>query len=304
MSLVDVRMNEKEELPHYHAIDKDNYTISRSREETHHNGHHHIHRSHEVLFVESGRAKYSINGIEFIVEPGDILSIGATEHHKYIVVDVPFQRYGFTIKPAYFRNIVPIIDLEKVFQTPTIENYEKFNKRINPETFSIIIALLKMLKTEQQSIGIYRAPMERGLIAQLTILLYRNFGYKQTDSPMPSIYKQMLEIKEYITTHYEEDLSLKFLADKFYLHSATISKNFPKYCGQNLNKYINQVRISEATKLLETTNENIVNIAYQCGYENEATLLRQFKQIMEISPARYRKDIIEYTNIIKNNKTD
>ena len=84
------------------------------------------------------------------------------------------------------------------------------------------------------------------------------------------------------------------LSELFYLHPATISREFNKYSGKNLVKYINAVRICEAAKLLENTNETVTVIAAKCGYDSVNTFLRQFKSVMETTPLQYRKSIMEW----------
>ena len=77
----------------------------------------------------------------------------------------------------------------------------------------------------------------------------------------------MLEIKEYIDVHFNEELNLNMLGEKFFLHPTTISKDFTKYCGYNLNKYINTVRVCEAASLLENNSDSVAVIAERCGYD-------------------------------------
>lgn len=101
----------------------------------------------------------------------------------------------------------------------------------------------------------------------------------------------MREIKEYIDTHFQERLTLKTLSSRFYLHPTTISKEFRRCCGHNLNKYINTVRICRAASLLETGTDSVAEIAVKCGYESENTFLRQFRSIMEMSPLQYMKSV-------------
>ena len=105
---------------------------------------------------------------------------------------------------------------------------------------------------------------------------------------------RMLEIKEYIDVHFNEELNLNMLGEKFFLHPTTISKDFTKYCGYNLNKYINTVRVCEAASLLENSSDSVAVIAERCGYDSVNTFLRQFKSIMDVSPLQYRKSAHEW----------
>lgn len=99
----------------------------------------------------------------------------------------------------------------------------------------------------------------------------------------------MNELKHYIDTHYQEDLSLSNLSKIFYLQPGTISKNFRQIWGKNINRYINSVRITNAVHILDKSDISITELAEMVGYENVNTFLRQFKEKMDVSPLQYRK---------------
>ena len=254
---------------------------------------HHIHNSCEFLFIEEGAAYYDIDGVSYYVQAGDILTIGAMQHHRRVIDKLPFKRYGLTIKPTYYKSLALEDDLLQVFETREVEYFNQHCKAIAPEVFEELVLLLKMLREEQTEHHPFRSRMERALIAQTMIRLFRIFGLKREHTSLTAVHAAMLEIKEYIQENYREPLNLKVLSGQFFLHPATISKEFHKYCAQSLNKYINSVRISAAAKLLENTNDSIGKIAEDCGFESENTFLRQFKSRMEISPTIYRKTFRE-----------
>lgn len=99
----------------------------------------------------------------------------------------------------------------------------------------------------------------------------------------------MNEIKAYIDLHYHEELSLSKLSKQFFLQPNTISKNFRKIWGKNINYYINSVRITNAVKILDTENISITELSERVGYDNVNTFLRQFKEKMDVSPLQYKK---------------
>ena len=282
-------------------FDKYNYDVSWTCDDWYDNMHH-IHNSCEFLFVEEGAATYYINKQAYYVEAGDILTIEAQHHHRRVIDKVPFKRYGLTIKPTYYKGLMLDADLMKVFETPSVEYFNENCKAIAPGVFDELVILLKMLKEEQKQSKPFSSNLERALLVQLTILLFRAFGLKRDKMPLTSIQATMLEIKEYISANYEKELTLKTLSEKFFLHPSTISKEFHKYCDQSLNKYINAARISASTKMLENTNDSIGEIAGRCGFESENTFLRQFKGIMEMSPTSYRKMFRELREEANNDK--
>lgn len=298
---MEIKINDYDEPDHFQAICEDNYNISRTCEYEK-NEMHHIHNSCEILFMEEGAADYYISGKKYHVEPYDILVIGSMEHHLRRIDRLPFSRYGFTLKPTYLRSVIVDEDLLKVFTTPTPETFEHHYKQIDPAIFARIIEMLCELKEEAEVHKPFRSQIERTVITQFAVILFRAFQFKRNDGGVTLSNTRMLEIKEYIDLHFNEELNLKFLSEKFFLHPSTISKEFARCCGYNLNKYLNTVRVCEAANMLENNNDSVTEIAEKCGYDSVNTFLRQFKAIMEVSPLQYRKSVREWWEASKKSR--
>lgn len=296
-----IKINDYDEPDHFRAICEDNYNISRTCEYEK-NEMHHIHNSCEILFIEDGAADYYVSGKKYHVEPYDILVIGSMEHHLRRIDRLPFSRYGFTIKPTYLRSVILDEDLLKVFITPSPDVFADHYKCVAPAAFERIIEMLSALKDEEEIHKPFRSQIERTVITQIAVILFRVFQFKRDDGGNTPSNARMLEIKEYIDMHFDEKLNLNILSEKFFLHPSTISKEFARYCGYNLNKYINTVRVCEAAKMLENNNNSVSEIAEKCGYDSINTFLRQFKAIMEVSPLQYRKSVHEWWEVSKKSR--
>lgn len=298
---MEIKINDYEEPEHFRAICEDNYNISRTCEYEK-NEMHHIHNTCEILFVEDGAADYYISGKKYHVEPYDILVIGAMEHHLRRIDRLPFLRYGLTVKPTYFRSIILDEDLLKVFTTPSSELFVRYYKKIDPVVFNRILDLLRELKEEDVVHKPFRSQIQRTVITQIAVILFRALQFKRNESSMAASKARMLEIKEYIDGHFSEEINLNVLSEKFFLHPSTISKEFNRCCGYNLNKYINTVRVCEAASMLESNNDTVTEIAERCGYDSVNTFLRQFKSIMEVSPLQYRKSVREWWEVSRKSR--
>ncbi len=95
-------------------------------------------------------------------------------------------------------------------------------------------------------------------------------------------------VKQYIRTHYMEDLSLSCLADKVYLSPQYLSTMFSQATGTSLNHYIRDVRIKRGKELLLTTNMKIADIGKVIGYSNIPYFCRIFQEECGQSPEKYR----------------
>lgn len=291
---MDINVNNNYEPDHLKALCEDNCYISRTCEYER-NTMHHIHNSCEILFATQGVVDYSILGNRYKLEPGDILVISPMHHHVRIIKELPYDRYGLTVLPGYCRSFIFDINLLRVFETPTPEEYEKRCKHIDPVIFLQLISLLKQIYGENNPDLAMCTDMQRLLIHQIAILLYRAFRYDELDDIAdPFQNERMQKIKEYINDHYSEPITLDMLSKLFFMHPTNICKYFSKYCGFKLHRYINTVRVCQAVKLLEHTNMSMVVIAEQTGFGSISTFLKQFKEITSSSPLQYRKKYREY----------
>lgn len=98
------------------------------------------------------------------------------------------------------------------------------------------------------------------------------------------------EIKQYIHTHYGDDLTRGDLAEIVYLNPDYLARLFKKETGVSLGSYVIQVRIAAAKHLLETTHHSVYTIANKVGYTNYSYFSKLFKQEVGLPPNEYKKD--------------
>ncbi len=64
---------------------------------------------------------------------------------------------------------------------------------------------------------------------------------------------------------------------------------FFAHTGFNVMEYVRFCRMKKATRLLRTTNRDILDIALSCGYESHESFTRAFKRQYGVNPTEYRK---------------
>lgn len=98
-----------------------------------------------------------------------------------------------------------------------------------------------------------------------------------------------LKIIEYIHAHYQEDLSLTDLANKFSLSENYISRLLKKNAHFNFKTYITELKIQKSKELLRTELYTINEISSMVGYNHANTFIRTFKKHEGYSPGEYSK---------------
>lgn len=103
--------------------------------------------------------------------------------------------------------------------------------------------------------------------------------------------KKLNQIKEYISSHYNEEISLQVLADKFELNPTYICDLFKMVSKQNYMDFLQEIRIDKAVSLLENSDLKISQIAEAIGYNDANYFAKAFKRIVGMTPNEFRSKV-------------
>ncbi len=93
----------------------------------------------------------------------------------------------------------------------------------------------------------------------------------------------------YVESHYQRDLSLQEAAQHVRLSPAYFSALFKRERGMGFKRYLRQVRLTHACRLLEDTDKSIEEIASAVGFEDPHYFSRVFSQSQGLPPGEYRR---------------
>lgn len=84
------------------------------------------------------------------------------------------------------------------------------------------------------------------------------------------------------------DHSLKFLANRAAMSERSLERQFKKITNTTISQYVEDVRLSMARRLLETSNLTIQHVASKSGFGAASTLRRAFVRRLGALPTVYR----------------
>lgn len=96
--------------------------------------------------------------------------------------------------------------------------------------------------------------------------------------------------KDYITKHYNEDISVKDVSDYVHLNPEYFTRLFKKETGMNIKDFITDCRLSMAKDLLQNSNLTISMIASEVGYSSFPHFTLMFKRATGMTPSSYRTE--------------
>lgn len=95
----------------------------------------------------------------------------------------------------------------------------------------------------------------------------------------------------YINRHYKENPSLQEVADYMNLSAHYMSKLFKRETGENFSTYLTQCRMEEAKERIKYTDDSLIAIAYELGFNEPNYFSRVFKKMEGVTPSQYRNRV-------------
>ena len=101
--------------------------------------------------------------------------------------------------------------------------------------------------------------------------------------------RRVLKVKDYIDTHYKDEIRLEQLADLIGMTPTAFSRYFKHRTGKNLSDYIVDIRLGYAARRLVDTSDTIAEVCYRCGFNTLSNFNRQFRKHKGCSPTEFRE---------------
>lgn len=102
------------------------------------------------------------------------------------------------------------------------------------------------------------------------------------------------KIAEYLNAHIYNKLTLGELCDNFFMQKSQISSIFKAHTGKSPMKYLANLKIEEAKKLLRDDEFSVSEISYKLKFSDIYSFSRAFKVATGFSPTEYKKSISRY----------
>src|SRR5690625_737955 len=97
-------------------------------------------------------------------------------------------------------------------------------------------------------------------------------------------------ILEYTFNHYHNQIAIEDVASVIHMSKHSFSRFFRDKTKKTYSRFLMEVRIGKACRLLIEEDMNIAEICYSCGYNSISHFNHQFKAIKKKSPCDYKKE--------------
>jgi YesN/AraC family two-component response regulator len=239
----------------------------------------HFHSYYEFYYLLDGCVDYLVDDKVYNLNAGSLLIIPPYTIHRN--VDASACNHTRIIMYVDYESFSEVKQFGvKLFDNPNMQFY---NIKCSDPIHQTLLDVLNEFSSHKD------LNMAKLLAIRLFLLMERkNDVYvSSVDKKMQN--KQISRIINFINREYATDITLEYLAQYFGLNSTYLSRFFKKETGFNFSVYLNNLRISKAVNILNSTDYNITETAMAVGFHSCNHFCKTFKQIMGISPLSYKK---------------
>lgn len=104
--------------------------------------------------------------------------------------------------------------------------------------------------------------------------------------------ERMNKVYEYVLKKFRQKILLDELADLLHMTPTSFSRYFAMKNNKPFSKFVSEIRIKHACKLLTETEDSIEQVCYECGFNTLSNFNKQFKDIMLKKPTQYKQEFL------------
>lgn len=243
----------------------------------------------EIYFFLDGAADYTIEGKRYTLSPGDILLVNNDlVHRPHLDLTRPYERIVLSIELRYISGFSSHAqDLEDCFRQAASCKHHAIALNASDQAAAVYQCLARM-EEEILKPGLLRAAMIDATVMQLLVHLNRAYGQTVTQSDGIVVLSHDLtdRIVRHINENLSAELSLEHLSETFFVSKYHLAREFKKYTGYTVHRFIQKKRLLAARVLLRE-KRNILDVSMQCGFSDYSTFVRAFKTEYGMTPYQY-----------------
>ena len=242
----------------------------------------HRHSYYELLFFLEGDVTYMIGDRPYRLLPGDLLIISRdTPHHPVFGGTVRYRRVVLWLTTEFVRSLEQGEELVSCLEgDDTGGRLCRFDSAEGSRLVECAMAIAEEFSYERP----FANTMSILLVTQLLIMICRMMPAAMDGGGTDSASQQLVrDVVAFINEHLTRDLTLDYLADRFFISKFYLSRVFKKHMNVTPHSYISQRRLFLAKQLLYDGLAP-TEVYRRCGYSDYSSFFRAFKEKYGFSP--------------------
>lgn len=251
----------------------------------------HWHEEMEIIYIKKGKGsvtvdfkQYKVTGPTLVlILPGQLHSIDQLNNEKMEYENIIFNHKMLVPKNHDYADadfLTPLIHgkitVPTVF-TPVYPYYE--------DVAAPIDACDEICKTMPQGYQLYI----KSMLFQFFFVLDNRCRNLTPPPKNKNALDKMKIVLKYVENNYAQKISIADIADVAGFSESHFMRYFKETMGTSFVEYLKDYRLTMAARLLQSSDDAIIDIAGEVGFDNISYFNRSFKAKYGVSPRKFRE---------------
>jgi AraC-like DNA-binding protein len=263
----------------------------------------HFHTEFQISYIVKGEGTRFVGDHVQIFKEGDLVLTGPNLPHLWRSDDIYFEKDSKLITRGlviYFDHDLlskSLLHREEFYIVRKLVENAVRGIEFNGQTCNQVYQLLLEIANEKGFRRIIKLLEILEILAnskEFSLLSSPSYvnAFKGNDSEKMSL------VYDYVMSNFKTTITLEEISAMLNMTTTSFCRYFKPRANKTFTRFVNEIRIGHARKLLLEDNFNISQISYECGFNALSNFNRQFKAITEMSPLEYRKLFLDIqTNV-------
>lgn len=243
---------------------------------------HHWHNEFEIILVRSGKFTLSLDGKKITLENGDCSLVQGGALHGGIPENCVYDCLLFDMSallkcsPACQNAFLPVVNRDK-----------KINSVFSSDS-DVALCVTDAIDAILSHQAGFEFKVIGKLLTMLGIIIEKNYFYTETETngDIKKI-KKFKNVLNFIEEHYREPITLEDMALQCDMNRNYFCRAFKEYTQKTPVEYLNYYRIESACEQIVSTDDKLIDIAMNCGFNDYSYFIKVFKSQKGMTPREF-----------------
>ena len=252
----------------------------------------HWHDEAEIIYITKGCMKITVWSHTYQVHEGDIIilmphtihSIEQLDSHHAEYFNIVFH-FSILEKPEenslYDKYLKPFLTHEK-----SVNCYEPKGTELNTLLTPL---LLSLIEHRRESYTTCEYLVKSNLFMIMHYLNHACINADQNEVLLQANYAKVKTALYHVQNSYAQNITIKQVANLCGFSESHFMKLFKELTSMSFTAYLVNYRLELSAKQLLETDQKIIDIAANCGFNNHSYFTRSFLKKYGLTPAKYRQ---------------
>lgn len=251
----------------------------------------HYHQEFELVVILKSSGAYFIGDAINEFSENDVYLVGKNLPHMWLNEEAYFKNNRSLKAKAIAIHFEENFLGEQFFNTPEMLHIKELlgHAKFGLKFSNAKKDLIQDLELIVESVGFDKTMLLLHVLHKLSkhneSTQLASSGYVQENSAIKN--GTIDHVISYLFENFKNAVTLKEISDVANMHPSAFSRLFKRTQNKTFTKFLSEIRIGYACKLLLEKNAPIASICYEVGFNNLSNFNRQFKALKHCSPKEF-----------------